>query len=312
MFTDAKTVMIGNKEVQSIVTNNGGVLYEKPTGYLFTLATDKNFLSFSNNESATLTATLTENNRGVPDETVQFYSTSSQYVDNCSQTNLSKYDISLLTATYTNNAYDFTLSHSGGGSTTRGVIKLPLVGFSDFSFEAKILASIVQENSEFGLVLSSSRWINDHSISLKDTNGNKYFQLTEGSEYSAAGAWTTNKYYKLVLSLNGNLLTGTIYDNNNNQLFTDSCTLTSSVISTFTGLEILIGDAYPTGGMMSGSVKDIKVTGLNNNKVVENLGAVTTDANGVATKSFVGEAIGDVTIDAECMNFQETVNLNVI
>lgn len=115
MFTDAKTVMIGNKEVQSIVTNNGGVLYEKPTGYLFTLATDKNFLSFSNNESATLTATLTENNRGVPDETVQFYSTSSQYVDNCSQTNLSKYDISLLTATYTNNAYDFTLSHSGGG-----------------------------------------------------------------------------------------------------------------------------------------------------------------------------------------------------
>ena len=33
MFTNAKQVMIGNKEVQSIVTSNGGVIYQKPGGY---------------------------------------------------------------------------------------------------------------------------------------------------------------------------------------------------------------------------------------------------------------------------------------
>ncbi|WP_296852433.1 hypothetical protein [uncultured Methanobrevibacter sp.] len=72
MFTNAKKVMIGNKEVQSIVTSNGGVLYERPIpdNYAIDLVSDVNSLSSANNESATLTATLTNNNNPVSGKTV--------------------------------------------------------------------------------------------------------------------------------------------------------------------------------------------------------------------------------------------------
>ena len=72
MFTNAKKVMIGNKEVQSIVTSNGGVLYERsiPDNYAIDLVSDVNSLSSANNESATLTATLTNNNNPVSGGTV--------------------------------------------------------------------------------------------------------------------------------------------------------------------------------------------------------------------------------------------------
>ena len=69
MFTNAKTVMIGNKEVKSIVTSNGGVLYERK-GYGLSLTSDKS--SLSTNESATLTATLTNNYAPVVNETIYF------------------------------------------------------------------------------------------------------------------------------------------------------------------------------------------------------------------------------------------------
>lgn len=74
MFTNAKTVMIGNKEVQSIVTSNGGVLYERPVpdNYALDLVSDVNSLSSANNESATLTATLTNNSNPVSGKTVIF------------------------------------------------------------------------------------------------------------------------------------------------------------------------------------------------------------------------------------------------
>lgn len=72
MFTNAKKVMIGNKEVESIVTSNGGVLYERPIpdNYAIDLVSDVNSLSSANNESATLTATLTNNNNPVSGGTV--------------------------------------------------------------------------------------------------------------------------------------------------------------------------------------------------------------------------------------------------
>lgn len=73
MFTNATCVMIGDKEVQSIVTSDGGILYEKSGGggtYNLTLATDKSSLNV--NETATLTATLTNNGVGVQGETIAF------------------------------------------------------------------------------------------------------------------------------------------------------------------------------------------------------------------------------------------------
>lgn len=311
VFTNVKRVVIRNKEVQSIVTSTGGVLYEKApvSGYNLILATNKNSLSYSNNESATLTATLTEDGVGVSGETVNFSSKSSQYVDNCSQNNLSKYSISGFTMTYNNDEYNFTLTHNGGGSGSTGKLYLPLTEFSEFSFEAKILASHVDQNSWFGLVLYSST--KSYNLEFRDTGGHKFFKLTDGSASTVDGAWTTNKYYRAILTLNGTVLSAEVYDDNNNQVFTDSCTLTSEIVSSFSRLELQIIDSYFGAGSMTGSIKDIKVTALNSKYVVENLGNGTTDANGVVTKSFVGEVVGNVTIQAEAMNLQKTVQIQV-
>lgn len=71
IFDDAKTVMIGNKEVQSIITSNGGVIYEKPSGYKLTLTADKSIIQ--TNELCTLSATLTNNNTPMAGETIFFY-----------------------------------------------------------------------------------------------------------------------------------------------------------------------------------------------------------------------------------------------
>lgn len=70
MFTNAKTVMIGEKEVQSIVTSNGGVLYQKPSGYVLVLTCDKDTLNV--NETVTFTALLTNNGVPVANELVNF------------------------------------------------------------------------------------------------------------------------------------------------------------------------------------------------------------------------------------------------
>lgn len=70
MFTNAQTVVIDNKEVQSIVASNGGVLYEKPVNNSLILSSNKN--SVSSNETVTLSATLTLNGSLASNETVVF------------------------------------------------------------------------------------------------------------------------------------------------------------------------------------------------------------------------------------------------
>lgn len=74
MFTNATNVMIGNKEVESIVTSDGGILYQKPStdNYALSLSSDKNSISYANSETATLTATLTNNGIGAQGKTIIF------------------------------------------------------------------------------------------------------------------------------------------------------------------------------------------------------------------------------------------------
>ena len=80
MFTNATSVVIGGKEVQSIkITSNNAVLYEKPSSQSQTvssvsLATDKGAISYYHTESATLSATVLDtNNSPVESETVEFF-----------------------------------------------------------------------------------------------------------------------------------------------------------------------------------------------------------------------------------------------
>lgn len=70
IFDNAISVTINNQEVDSITTNNNGVIYQKLAGYELTLTADKN--SVNRNETVTLTALLTNNYAPVVNETIYF------------------------------------------------------------------------------------------------------------------------------------------------------------------------------------------------------------------------------------------------
>lgn len=92
VFTDAKTVMINNKEVQSIIKSNNGVLYNKTstvTGYNLSIYSDKTTLDHSINESTNLVATLTYDGVGVENEEITFYE-QENYVNNLGTFSLNK------------------------------------------------------------------------------------------------------------------------------------------------------------------------------------------------------------------------------
>ena len=74
IFDNAESVVINGNEVQSIIDSNGGVIYQKhlENNYLLTLTSDKDILSYYDNDSALLTATLTNNGIGVQGEIVRF------------------------------------------------------------------------------------------------------------------------------------------------------------------------------------------------------------------------------------------------
>ena len=96
LFDNASSVSIGGNEVQSIVTSNGGVIYEKPSGWELDLTANKSVMMTG--ETATLTATLTNNNVGVSGETIYFdgilNSTSTTLTVTNTETKVSsKYDV---------------------------------------------------------------------------------------------------------------------------------------------------------------------------------------------------------------------------
>ena len=69
-----KSLHINNKEIKSMVrVSDSAILYQnQPDNYLLTLTSDKDILSYADHESATLTATLTNNSVPVSGETVVF------------------------------------------------------------------------------------------------------------------------------------------------------------------------------------------------------------------------------------------------
>lgn len=72
MLSNAESVYINNKEVASIVTADGGVLYQKKSGYDLLLTCDKPFLTLHDNDSCTVTGVLTLNGVPVQDETIDY------------------------------------------------------------------------------------------------------------------------------------------------------------------------------------------------------------------------------------------------
>lgn len=67
-------IEINGKEIKSIVLQDGGVLYEKNINTPeIRLSADKNILSYANNDTATLTATLTANNNPIQGENIYIY-----------------------------------------------------------------------------------------------------------------------------------------------------------------------------------------------------------------------------------------------
>lgn len=72
MFSNAKNVEINGKEVKSIILENGAILYEKENPYILSITSDKDILSYYDDESATLTGTITHNEEPVANEEMIF------------------------------------------------------------------------------------------------------------------------------------------------------------------------------------------------------------------------------------------------
>ena len=108
VFTNVKRVMIRNKEVKSIVLSDGAVLYNSHD-YTIDLTTSKNNLDGSNNETATLTATVLDRNDPVPNQMVLFYN-GTVYMN-----------------TLTDNNNGFTVLYGEGFEVNDGVV----VGYGD-------------------------------------------------------------------------------------------------------------------------------------------------------------------------------------
>ena len=73
MFSNAKSVEINGKEVKSIILENGAILYEKEYPYVLSVSSDKDILSYADQDSATLTASLTKGGVPVEGEEVIFH-----------------------------------------------------------------------------------------------------------------------------------------------------------------------------------------------------------------------------------------------
>lgn len=71
-FENAKSIRIGNKEVKSITTSTGTIWKKEEDNYLLTINSSKSILSYADSESATITATLTNNNVAVNGETLTY------------------------------------------------------------------------------------------------------------------------------------------------------------------------------------------------------------------------------------------------
>ena len=72
MFNQAESVSINGKEVASIITADGGVLYQRNPGYDLALSCDKPILSFKDNDSCTITGVLTKDNLFIGSEEIGY------------------------------------------------------------------------------------------------------------------------------------------------------------------------------------------------------------------------------------------------
>lgn len=74
MFSNAKNIEINGKTVKSITLENGGILYKKEDEpYFLSVTSDKDTLSYHDNDSAILSARLTKGRVRIQGEEVRFY-----------------------------------------------------------------------------------------------------------------------------------------------------------------------------------------------------------------------------------------------
>lgn len=79
IFDNATSVVIGNKEVQSIIGPNGEVFYQKAASHSYALAFSSATYQTDSNGDVTVSVTLTDNGVPVSGETVNFSDATSVY-----------------------------------------------------------------------------------------------------------------------------------------------------------------------------------------------------------------------------------------
>lgn len=202
MFTNASNVVIGGKEVQSIVTSNGGVLYQKqsptptPTVSSVSLASDKSILSAYHSESATLSATVSDsNNSAVSGVTVEFFNGSTSL--GTSTTNSNGVATKSYSATGSGDV-SLTATSSNVSSTAITVEDCLFYGIDTTAFTIPSNTTFTSDGTKITATTNTSNEKIVYFNHIFSNNDNWLFE-TEiaqlGTVQSMAVVWNDNTYY---------------------------------------------------------------------------------------------------------------------
>lgn len=215
-FENAKSIRIGNKEVKSITTSTGTIWKKEEDNYLLTITSTKSILSYADSESATITATLTNNNVAVSGETLTYtIKHNNTTIDTGSDT------------TDSNGQITFTYASAGVGDVTvevdYGILLQETFVVHDYLYVPKldgtetihnVVGSPTISNNEFTATGSGSSYSSGY-IGAFDNSGDWEITLQAKWSNGNCGVWLiksdeTNRDSNDVL-----LLRGTIYRHSN-------------------------------------------------------------------------------------------------
>lgn len=288
VFTNVKRVVIRNKEVKSIVLSNGAILYDGHD-YTIDLTTSKNNLNGSNNETATLTATVLDKNEPVPNKMVLFY------------------DGNVYMNPLIDNNNDFTAVYGDGYGVNNGmvvgygdrIVHNQLLDMTTDSFVISFKCTASQGSSyaicgNFTTSIGGEQYYTNFNI-----RNDGYIDFFNAGYNLPSGLWGGTLEIKMIIAPNQqDLYINNIFVGTSTVDLSQKCNASNNYMNLF-----LFGqdDEF--------TISDLGIV-TNNSGVV--YGFAETDNNGEASITFVSDDTGQFPVTSECLGETDTITITVV
>lgn len=344
--TGISGLWIGGKSVRR--ASLGGKVFFEKHDYDFSLTSDKSILSHADNESATLTATLTDYNEPLPDEPVIF---SAESVKTKTVNTSGTYDFGYnFEIDYTNLSTDgskIIIGNPNGkciqvfcsGGTKTIYVKTPgesVVSYTRtltnnvVSIKNGILtANCVSENLTLNLKtlnIDLTQWTLEENAGSATITQYTYLLLKTdlstgiidaGNEYSISNFYTNDTVSQIILGqgssviqINGSYINAYV---NQSPLLDDNLLLDStiSVENGYLTYMDSLGVEQTVDVSSISNLNQVTVQTFNEPPILEStIISKSTDNDGQCSVGYVSKGAGDLNIKVECMNLQETYGIS--